>query len=116
MDDQRMGDAANEMGNAAGAKLKETLGRAGETVAAVSDAAKNVAGQARSAGVQAGAQIKQAAQQAGSQGAQALRDVSQRSSEAGRYVSETTAAYPLTALLIAAAIGYGVARLTARRS
>jgi hypothetical protein len=29
-------------------------------------------------------------------------------------VSETTAAYPLTALLIAAAIGYGVARLTMR--
>ncbi len=35
MDDQRMGDAANEMGNGAGAKLKETLGRAGDTVAAV---------------------------------------------------------------------------------
>ncbi|MGA8382644.1 MAG: hypothetical protein WB710_16095 [Stellaceae bacterium] len=103
MDDQRMGDAANEMTNAAGAKLKETLGRAGDTVAAVSETAKNVAGQARSAGIEAGAQIRQAAQQAGTQGAQAQR-----------YVSETTAAYPLTALLIAAAIGYGVARLTMR--
>ncbi len=114
MDDQPIGDAATQMGNAAGAKLKDTLDRAGETAAAASETVKNVAGQARSAGVEAGAQIRQAAQQAGTQGAQALREVSQRSSEAQRYVSERTAAYPLTALLIAAAIGYGVARLTTR--
>lgn len=114
MDEQRMGDAANQMASTAGAKLKDTLDRASETAAAASDTVKSVAGQARSAGIEAGAQIRQAAQQAGTQGAQAFRQVSQRSSEAQRYVSERTAAYPLTALLIAAAIGYGVARLTMR--
>jgi ElaB/YqjD/DUF883 family membrane-anchored ribosome-binding protein len=114
MDGQQMADTAAEVAEGANAKLKETIDRAGEAVSAAGETAKAVADRARSAGVEAGTRIRQAVQEAGNQGGQVLRDMSQRGSDVGRYVSDTTAAHPLAALLIAAAVGYGLARMTIR--
>jgi hypothetical protein len=114
MDGQSVADKAGGLAEGANAKLKETLDRAGESVASAGETAKAVADRTHSAGVEAGARIKDAVQKAGDQGGQALRDLSQRGTEAGRYLSETAAAHPLASLLIAAALGYGLARITIR--
>jgi len=116
MDGQSVADKAGELADGANARLKQPLDRAGETVASAGETAKAVADRTRSAGVEAGARIKDTVQKAGDKGAQALRDFSERGSAAGRYLSETTAAHPLVALLIAAAVGYGLARIVIRSS
>jgi ElaB/YqjD/DUF883 family membrane-anchored ribosome-binding protein len=107
MDDQQMVDAVGEVAAGANAKLRETLDRVGDAASAATEGAKAAADQLRSAGAEAGARLKEAGKRSG----EALDGLSRRGSEIGRYLSDVTATSPLAAVLVAAAIGYGLARV-----
>jgi len=83
------------------------------------DKAAGLARDASSAGIQAVAQasdaIQGAAREVGKQVDQAVTSVYRQSARAGGYVSRYAAEQPLAALLIAGAIGYGLAYLIHRR-
>lgn len=85
---------------------------------AAMDRAADLARDASSAGVQAIAQASDAiqgvAREVGNQAGQAATTVYQQGARAGGYVSRYAAEQPLTALLVAAAIGYGLAYLIHR--
>ncbi len=104
MDGERTADAINEVAGAAKSTIKETIDQG------VENASATVA-RARAAATQAGAAIGDAAGRAGEQARGALAEVSQRGSAVGQYLSETATARPMTALLVAAAAGYGLARI-----
>jgi ElaB/YqjD/DUF883 family membrane-anchored ribosome-binding protein len=82
------------------------------------DKAAGLARDASSAGIQAVAQasdaIQGAAREVGKQVDQAVTTAYQQSTRAGGYVSRYAAEQPLAALLIAGAIGYGLAYLIHR--
>jgi ElaB/YqjD/DUF883 family membrane-anchored ribosome-binding protein len=82
------------------------------------DKAAGLARDASTAGIQAVAQasdaIQGAAREAGRQVDQAVTTAYQQTARAGGYVSRYAAEQPLTALLIAGAIGYGLAYLIHR--
>jgi|SRR6266851_5122802 ElaB/YqjD/DUF883 family membrane-anchored ribosome-binding protein len=82
------------------------------------DKAAGLARDASSAGIQAVAQasdaIQGAAREVGKQVDQAVTSVYRQSARAGGYVSRYASEQPLTALLIAGAIGYGLAYLIHR--
>jgi len=63
---------------------------------------------------QAGDAIQGAAREAGNRASQAATTLCQQGGRAGGYVSRYTADQPLTALLIAGALGYGLAYLIYR--
>ena len=63
---------------------------------------------------QAGDAIQGAAREAGNRASQAATTLCQQGGRAGGYVSRYTADQPLTALLIAGALGYGLAYLIHR--
>ena len=69
----------------------------------------------RQAMAQAGEIIQGAARQAGEQASQVATNLYQQSSRAGDTISRYTAEQPLTALLLAGTIGYGLAYLIHRR-
>ena len=85
--------------------------------AAINKAA-GLARDASSAGIQAVAQASDAVQgvarEVGSQVDQAVTSAYRQSARAGGYVSRYAAEQPLTALLVAGAIGYGLAYLINR--
>lgn len=110
MDGQSIADTAGQWAGDANAKLKDIGDKAAASVADAAATARDVADRTRAAGVEAGARINQAAEQGG----EALRDLSKRGSEWARYLSETAAAHPIPALLIAAAGGYALARIISR--
>jgi len=64
---------------------------------------------------QAGEIVQSAAREAGNQATQAATNLYQQGSRAGDFISRYTAAQPITALLVASAIGYGLAYLIHRR-
>jgi len=82
------------------------------------DKAAGLARDASSAGIQAVAQasdaIQGAAREVGSKVDQAATTAYQQGARAGGYVSRYAAEQPLTALLVAGAIGYGLAYLIHR--
>lgn len=110
MDGQSAADSAAQWAGDANAKLKEIGDKAASSVAGAAETARAIADRTRAASVEAGAKINQAA----AQSSEALRDLSKRGSEWTRYLSETAAAHPIPALLIAAAGGYALARLMPR--
>ena len=69
----------------------------------------------RQAAAQAGEVMQDAAREASNQATQAASNLYEQSSQAGDYISRYTAEQPVTALLIAGAIGYGLAYLIHRR-
>jgi ElaB/YqjD/DUF883 family membrane-anchored ribosome-binding protein len=77
--------------------------------------AANLARQASEAGRQAMAQAGEVARQASDQATQAATNLYQQGSRASDFVSRYTAEQPVTALLVAGAIGYGLAYLIHRR-
>jgi hypothetical protein len=83
-------------------------------ITAVAGTIGDLAGQARSAAVEAGNSIQGAAIEAGKQVGDAAAKTYKRGALAGEYVSRTTAEQPLLALLIAGAIGYGIAYMIHR--
>ena len=89
--------------------------KAGEAVGQATDMAR----QASSAGLQAVTQasdaVQGAARQVSDQASQAAGKVYEQGAWAGGHITRYTAEQPLTALLIAAAIGYGIAYLIHRQ-
>jgi hypothetical protein len=73
------------------------------------EAAKDLAGRAQTAATQASSAIRDAAVTAGNQAGEAASKAYQQGSQAADYVSRNTAEQPFLALLIAAAVGYGIA-------
>ena len=104
MDDNQIGGraskAADEMKNGAAAATETAGDLAGKTQAAVAGAASTI----RDAASETVRQVRDTATQAYGQGAQAAE-----------YVSRNTTEQPLTALLIAGAIGYGIAYMVHAR-
>ena len=82
-----------------------------EGIASAADTASDLAGKAQAAAAQAGSTIREAAVETSKQASDAAGKVYQQGAQAADYVSRTTADQPLTALLIAGAIGYVVAYL-----
>jgi ElaB/YqjD/DUF883 family membrane-anchored ribosome-binding protein len=87
-----------------------------ESAGAAMDKATDLAHKASTAGVQAVDAIHGVARDIGNQAGQAATNVYQQGARAGGYVTRYTAEQPLTALLVAAAIGYGIAYLIHRPS
>ena len=81
---------------------------------AAMDKAADLAQKASTAGVQAVDAFQGVARDVGNQVGQAATTVYQQGARAGGSVSRYTAEQPLTALLVAAAIGYGLAYLIHR--
>ncbi len=73
--------------------------------------ANRAAEQARSAMAQAGETAQDLANRAREQAAPAAQAVYDQGARAGEYVTRNVHQYPTTALLIAAAVGYGLAYL-----
>src|SRR5215471_11202004 len=95
--------------------LHNLQGKAGDAMGTATDMAR----QASSAGVQAvtqaGDAVQGAARLMSGQASQAASKVYEQGAWAGGYITRYTAEQPLTALLIAAAIGYGIAYLIHRQ-
>ena len=85
-----------------------------ESAGAAMDKAADFAQKASNAGVQAVDTVQGVARDVANQASQAATAVYQQGARAGGSVSRYTAEQPLTALLIAAAIGYGIAYLIHR--
>ena len=96
-------DAAHR-GDEAGATASGATGTA-------RDMANRAAEQARSAVAQAGETAQDLANRAREQAAPAAQAVYDQGARAGEYVTRNVHQYPTTALLIAAAVGYGLAYL-----
>jgi hypothetical protein len=73
-----------------------------------------LAGQVRSAAVEAGNSIQSAAIEAAKQIGDTATKTYQQGARTGEYLSRNTAAQPLLALLAAGAIGYGIAYMIHR--
>jgi ElaB/YqjD/DUF883 family membrane-anchored ribosome-binding protein len=95
-------------------QAKPMLRDLGETAGAAMDKATDLANKASAVGAQAVEAIQGAARDAGSQASRAATAVYQQGARAGGSVTRYTTEQPLTALLIAAAIGYGIAYLIHR--
>ena len=95
-------------------QAKPVLRNLRETAGAAMDQATDLAHKASAAGAQAVDTIQGAARDVGNQASQAATTVYQQGARAGGSVSRYTAEQPLTALLVAAAIGYGISYLIHR--
>jgi ElaB/YqjD/DUF883 family membrane-anchored ribosome-binding protein len=121
MDQQRgeavMSDAAAKVGGTVSdliTKTEKTVQDLRDTAGAAMDKAADLARKASTVGVQAVDAIQDAARDVGNQASQAATTVYQQGARAGGSVSRYAAEQPLTALLIAGAIGYGIAYLIHR--
>ena len=85
-----------------------------ETAGAAMDKATDLAHKASTAGAQAVDAIQGTARDVGNQATRAASAVYEQGTRAGGSVTRYTTEQPLTALLIAAAIGYGIAYLIHR--
>lgn len=103
--------AAGDAVRQAGAGVQSTLDQ-GKSV--VQDLARQASEAGRQAIGRAGDVIQSVAPQAGDQAKQAASNLYDRGSRAGEYVSQYVVQQPLTALLIAGAIGYALAYLIHR--
>ena len=123
-----MSDAATKVGDTVGDlaarsekvvhdkidQAKPVLRDLQESAGAVMDRAADLAQKASSAGALAVDTVQGAARDVANQASQAAATVYQQGARAGGSVSRLAAEQPLTALLIAAAIGYGAAYLIHR--
>ena len=103
MDENRISDQVSGGANEAKNGIRAAAGT-------VSD----LAGQARSAAVEAANTIQGAAIETGKQVRDAAAETYRQGARAGEYVSRNTAEQPLLALLIAGAVGYGLAYMIHR--
>ena len=95
-------------------QAKPALRELRETAGAAIDKATDLAHTASTAGPQAVDAIQGAARDVGNQASRAASAVYEQGAHAGGSVTRYTTEQPLTALLIAAAIGYGIAYLIHR--
>jgi ElaB/YqjD/DUF883 family membrane-anchored ribosome-binding protein len=95
-------------------QARPVLRNLGETAGAAMDQAADLAHKASAAGAQALDTIQGAARDVGNQASRTASAVYQQGAHAGGSVTRYTSEQPLTALLIAAGIGYGIAYLIHR--
>ena len=95
-------------------QAKPVLRNLRETAGAAMDQATDLAHRASTAGAQAVDAIQGAARDVCNQATRAASAVYEQGARAGGSVTRYTSEQPLTALLIAAAIGYGIAYLIHR--
>ena len=100
--------AANEAARRAGAEVQPALDQGKETV-------KDLASQASEAGRQAVDRAGELLQNVAPQAKEVASNLYERGSQSGEYARQVAAEQPVAALLIAAAIGYGLAYLIHRR-
>ena len=130
MDEQRIQDRVSETTEKIGTMASDAAKQAGATTQGKLDQGKTIiqdaqtsaaalARQASEAGRQAMAQagelVQGAAREVGNQATQVATNLYQQGSRAGDFISRYTAEQPVTALLVAGAIGYGLAYLIHRR-
>jgi ElaB/YqjD/DUF883 family membrane-anchored ribosome-binding protein len=114
---ETVGNLTAEAGKVVQDKIDQTkpvLRELRESAGAAMDKAADLAQKASNAGVQAADAVQGAARDVANQASQAASAVYQQGARAGGSVSRYAAEQPLTALLVAAAIGYGVAYLIHR--
>ena len=95
-------------------QAKPVLRELRESAGAAMDKAADLAQKASNAGVQAVDAVQGVARDVANQASQAANTVYQQGARAGGSVSRYAAEQPLTALLVAAAIGYGISYLIHR--
>ena len=95
-------------------QAKPVLRNLRETAGAAMDQAADLAHKASAAGAQAVDTIQGAARDVGNQASRSASAVYEQGARAGGSVTRYTSEQPLTALLIAAAIGYAIAYLIHR--
>ena len=118
MDEERIADRVDAMTENVKTTVRQGVDRARAGLPDLETTAgtvRNLAEQARSGAVRAGTAIQDAARQASTQVNDAATNLYQQGARAGGYLSERTADQPLTALLVAGAIGYLLAMLIHRR-
>ena len=116
---EKISGTASDTAEQVGVNMKDTLDQGKAIARDVQAGAAALGRQASEVGQQAMAQagevIQGAAREAGKQATQAANSLYQQSSRAGDHVSRYAAEQPVTAMLIAGAIGYGLAYLIHRR-
>jgi len=100
MDDNHIGDPTSEFVS----DVKEGIVGAGD-----------LAGKARTMAAEAGNTIRDAAIETGNKVSDVATETRKQGMKAADYLSQSTAEQPLLALLLAAAVGYGIAYLVHRR-
>jgi ElaB/YqjD/DUF883 family membrane-anchored ribosome-binding protein len=117
----KVGDTVGNLTTEAGKVVQDKIDQAKpvlrdlrESAGAAMDKAADLAQKASTAGVQAVDAVQGAARDVANQATQAANAVYQQGARAGGSVSRYAAEQPLTALLVAAAIGYGIAYLIHR--
>jgi ElaB/YqjD/DUF883 family membrane-anchored ribosome-binding protein len=101
---ERIGDAAGDLAASTQANARSVIEKGSAVARDLSTAGSRMAGQASEV-------IKSAANQAGDAASTLYRQGADAGGEVSRYVAEQ----PMTALLVAAALGYGLAYLIHRR-
>ena len=104
MDDNRIGE---RVGNA--------VDEAKDRISAAAETGGDLAGRARTAAVEAGSATQNAAVEAAKQIGDAAAKTYRQGARVSKSVSENTAEQPLLALLIAGAVGFGIAYMIYRR-
>ena len=114
-------DTVAEVGDAAKGTLDQGKGvfeglqaSAGEALGKATALVREVSTAGSQAVAQAGDAVQGGAREVGSQAGQAAATVYQQGARAGGYLSRYAAEQPLTALLIAGVLGYGLAYLIHR--
>ena len=117
----KVGDTVRNLTTEAGKVMQDKIDQAKpvlrelrESAGAAMDKAADLAQKASTAGVQAVDAVQGAARDVANQATQAANAVYRQGARAGGSVSRYAAEQPLTALLVAAAIGYGIAYLIHR--
>jgi ElaB/YqjD/DUF883 family membrane-anchored ribosome-binding protein len=109
------GDAAKQAGAAMQGKLDQGKAMIQDAQTSAATMARQASEAGRQAMAQAGELVQGAAREAGNQATQAATNLYQQGSRAGDFISQYAAEQPIAALLVAGAIGYGLAYLIHRR-
>ena len=116
---EKVGTMASDAAKQAGTAMQGRLDQGKEMMQDAQASAATLARQATEAGRQAMAQagelVQGTARQASNQATQAATNLYQQGSRAGDFISRYATEQPVTALLVAGAIGYGLAYLIHRR-
>ena len=117
----RVGDAVSHLTAETGKMLQDKIDQSKpvlrdlkDSAGAAMDKAADLAHKASNAGIQAVDAVQGVARDVANQASRAVTAVYQQGARAEGSVSRYTAEQPLTALLVAAAIGYGIAYLIHR--
>jgi ElaB/YqjD/DUF883 family membrane-anchored ribosome-binding protein len=112
---EKVGTMASDAAKQAGTTMQGKLDQGKALIQDAQTSAATLARQASEAGRQAMTQAGEVAREAGNKATQAATNLYQQGSRAGDFISRYAAEQPVTALLVAGAIGYGLAYLIHRR-